>query len=157
MATHGKHVSASAWAGSCGGARNSPVAYNRILSGKQFWDGRAESLEDQAKGPIANPIEMSNTHEVCVHTVDDIPGYRLQFKKIFPDGITIDNVAKAIASFERALVTAPSPWDYYEPIVTFKKTYLAGQGNINALKEDEAGVVRTVCQAKDRFRSTSNL
>ncbi|HEX5470908.1 MAG TPA: cytochrome c peroxidase, partial [Lacipirellulaceae bacterium] len=119
------------------GGRNSPVAYNRILSGKQFWDGRAESLEDQAKGPIANPIEMSNTHEVCVHTVGDIPGYSLEFNKIFPDGVTIDNVAKAIASFERTLVTAPSPWDYYEPLVTFKKTYLSGRGDINELKEDE--------------------
>jgi cytochrome c peroxidase len=119
------------------GGRNSPVAYNRILSGKQFWDGRAESLEDQAKGPIANPIEMSNTHDVCVHTVGEIPGYQLEFKRIFPNGVTIDNVAKAIASFERALVTAPSSWDYYEPIVTFKKTYLAGQGDINDLKEDE--------------------
>ncbi|HVT30195.1 MAG TPA: cytochrome c peroxidase [Lacipirellulaceae bacterium] len=119
------------------GGRNSPVAYNRILSSKQFWDGRAESLEDQAKGPIANPIEMSNTHDVCVHTVGDIPGYRLEFKKVFPDGVTIDNVAKAIASFERAIVTGPAPWDYYAPLVTFKTTYLSGQNTIDDLKEDE--------------------
>ena len=51
------------------GSRNSPVAYNRILSSVQFWDGRAATLEEQAKGPIANPIEMSNTHDVCV----DVP------------------------------------------------------------------------------------
>jgi cytochrome c peroxidase len=119
------------------GGRNSPVAYNRILSGKQFWDGRADSLEEQAKGPIANPIEMSNTHDVCVHTVGEIPGYKLQFEKIFPDGVTIDNMAKAIASFERALVTGPSPWDYYTPVLDFQKAY--GSNNIDekALKDDD--------------------
>jgi cytochrome c peroxidase len=119
------------------GGRNSPVAYNRILSGKQFWDGRADSLEEQAKGPIANPIEMSNTHDVCVHTVGELPGYKLQFEKIFPDGVTIDNMAKAIASFERALVTGPSPWDYYTPVLDFQKAY--GSNNIDekALKDDD--------------------
>lgn len=119
------------------GNRNSPVAYNRIFSKKQFWDGRAESLEEQAKGPIANPIEMSNTHDVCVHTIGDIPGYRLQFEKIFPDGVTIDNVAKAIASFERVLVTGPSTWDYYLPLRDFKKTIRADQVNEAQLKADE--------------------
>ncbi len=87
------------------GGRNSPVAYNRIVSGKQFWDGRAGSLEEQAVGPIANPIEMGHTHEGCVKSLSDIEGYRIQFEKIFPDGVTIDNVGKAIASFERAIVT----------------------------------------------------
>ena len=70
------------------GNRNSPVAYNRILSAVQFWDGRAATLEEQAKGPIANPIEMSNTHDVCVQHLADIEGYRPQFEKIFPDGVT---------------------------------------------------------------------
>jgi len=116
------------------GGRNSPVAYNRILSGKQFWDGRAASLEEQAKGPIANPIEMSNTHDVCCNTLGGIAGYRLQFQKVFRDGLNINNIAKAIASFERVLVTGPSPWDYYEPIVALKKTY---PGDWEQLKEDE--------------------
>lgn len=119
------------------GARNSPVAYNRILSGKQFWDGRAESLEEQAKGPIANPIEMSNTHDVCVHTIGDIPGYKLQFERIFPDGVTIDNMARAIASFERVLVTGASPWDYYEPLASFKKTLNVDKVDEEQLKKDE--------------------
>lgn len=119
------------------GGRNSPVAYNRILSGKQFWDGRAESLEEQAKGPIANPIEMSNTHDVCVHTVGDIPGYELEFANIFPDGVSIDNVAKAIASFERTLVTGPSSWDFYEPLLSFKKTLRVEQVDEAQLKSDE--------------------
>jgi cytochrome c peroxidase len=100
------------------GGRNSPVAYNRILSDKQFWDGRAASLEDQAKGPIANPIEMGNTHEACVKTLAEIEGYKLQFEKIFGE-LTIDAVAQAIASFERVLVTGPAPADYYEQFRPF--------------------------------------
>ena len=65
------------------GGRNSPVSYNRIVTGPQFWDGRAESLEAQAVGPIENPIEMGNTHENCVKTLAGIEGYRIQFEKIF--------------------------------------------------------------------------
>ena len=104
------------------GGRNSPVSYNRILSKAQFWDGRAPSLEAQAVGPIAAPIEMGNTHEKAVATLANIPGYKLQFEKIFGDGgTTIDNVGKAIAAFERAIVTGPSPYDYYERVAPFLK------------------------------------
>ena len=104
------------------GGRNSPVSYNRILSRAQFWDGRAPSLEAQAVGPIANPIEMGNTHEKAVASLAAIPGYKLQFDKIFGDGgTTIDNVGKAIAAFERAIVTGPSPYDYFERVVPFLK------------------------------------
>ena len=96
---------------------NSPTSYNRILSDKQFWDGRADSLEEQAKGPIAAPGEMGNTHEQAVKTVDGIDGYKKQFLAVFPDeGVTIDTIAKAIASFERAIVTGPSPFDYAEAL-----------------------------------------
>ncbi|MGD9636348.1 MAG: cytochrome-c peroxidase [Pirellulales bacterium] len=119
------------------GGRNSPAAYNRILTSVQFWDGRAATLEEQAKGPIANPIEMSNTHDVCVSYLAEIPGYKLQFEKIFPDGVNIENVAKAIASFERTLVTAPTPWDYYEQLRDFKKAYAADLEDLEALKEDD--------------------
>ncbi|QDT26230.1 Cytochrome c551 peroxidase precursor [Gimesia panareensis] len=103
------------------GGRNSPISYNRILSGPQFWDGRAATLEAQAVGPIANPIEMANTHENAVKTLKKIPGYKMQFKKIFKDGVTIDNVGKAIAAFERAVVTGPSPFDYQEQLKPFLK------------------------------------
>lgn len=102
------------------GGRNSPTSYNRILSDLQFWDGRAASLEEQAKGPIQNPIEMGNSHEVCVKTIGDIPGYAIQFEKIFGGPANIDNIAKAIASFERAVVTGPSPFDYNEVLIGFK-------------------------------------
>tara|TARA_R110002095_G_scaffold39808_1_gene36651 strand:- start:594 stop:1859 length:1266 start_codon:yes stop_codon:yes gene_type:complete len=103
------------------GGRNSPVSYNRILSGPQFWDGRAATLEDQAVGPIANPIEMGHTHEAVVKSIKELPGYRLQFHKIFNDGVNIDNIGKAIAAFERTLVSGSSPFDYQEQLKPFLK------------------------------------
>ena len=105
------------------GNRNSPVSYNRIVSGPQFWDGRAASLEEQAVGPIANPIEMGNSHEKAVETIASIEGYRLQFDRIFADGVTIENVGKAIATFERTIVTGPAPYDYYEIVRTVEEQF----------------------------------
>jgi cytochrome c peroxidase len=100
------------------GGRNSPVSYNRILSGAQFWDGRADSLEAQAVGPIANPGEMGFTHEGAVERLKGIPVYEKQFKKIF-GGVSIDAVGQAIAAFERVIVTGPSPYDYGEQLRPF--------------------------------------
>lgn len=100
------------------GNRNSPVAYNRIQSGPQFWDGRAATLEEQAVGPIANPIEMGNTHTTCVATLGKIEGYALQFERIF-GGVTIEAVGQAIASFERVIVTGPSPFDHHEEALRY--------------------------------------
>lgn len=102
------------------GGRNSPISYNRILSGPQFWDGRAGSLEDQAVGPIANPIEMGNTHDACVECLKAIPEYKLQFDKVFGK-MDIDAVGQALATFERAIVTEPAPFDYYERLRPFEK------------------------------------
>ena len=102
------------------GGRNSPVSFNRILSGPQFWDGRVDSLEAQAVGPIANPIEMGFTHEGVVKRLGEMPVYARQFAAIFGE-LTIDRVGEAIASFERALVTAPAPFDYYEQLLPFSK------------------------------------
>ena len=100
------------------GGRNSPVSFNRILSGPQFWDGRADSLEAQAIGPIQNPIEMGFTHEGVVKRLGEMPVYKKQFEKIFGD-LTIDRVGQAIAAFERVLVTAPSPYDHNEQLQSF--------------------------------------
>ena len=120
------------------GGRNSPIAFNRILSSVQFWDGRAATLEDQAKGPIANPIEMANTHDAAVKTLKGIEGYRLEFEAIFPGkGITIDTVAQAIATFERAIVTGGSPADYYEPFANFVKNYGDELKDLDAFKKDD--------------------
>ncbi|MGE0608802.1 MAG: cytochrome-c peroxidase [Pirellulales bacterium] len=123
------------------GGRNSPVSFNRILSDLQFWDGRAGSLEEQAIGPIANPIEMGNTHEACVESIAAIPGYRMQFEKIF-GGLTIEHVGQALASFERAIVTSPSPFDYYEQL----RAYLSQ--DLDTLEEDDPDLYADYLNAK---------
>ncbi|MBL0059440.1 MAG: cytochrome-c peroxidase [Elusimicrobia bacterium] len=97
------------------GARSAPSVLNSAYYDKQFWDGRAPSLEEQAKGPIQNPIEMGNTHEAAVATLRGIPGYGPLFEQAFGSSeITIDRVAQAIASFERTVLTGNSPYDLYE-------------------------------------------
>ena len=133
------------------GNRNSPVAYNRIVSGPQFWDGRAASLEEQAIGPIANPIEMANTHEACIECLRGMPGYVKQFNLVFDDGLTIDNVAKAIASFERTLVTGPAPWDYYQELDAFQQQYAADIEDLDALKEEDEELYNEYMALKKAF------
>ena len=119
---YGRHTKTGVGIGGQMGGRNSPVSYNRILSSLQFWDGRADSLEAQAVGPIQNPIEMGNTHEACVKTLQEIPGYAAQFKAVFgSDELTIDHVGQAIASFERVLVTGPTPYDFAEATRAYAK------------------------------------
>ncbi len=117
------------------GGRNSPISYNRILSDAQFWDGRAGSLEAQAVGPIANPIEMGHTHDDAVATLKSIPAYLVEFKAVFPkSGVTIDNVGKAIASFERAIVTGPTPFDYVDALKPYASL---DEDDLADLKEDD--------------------
>lgn len=119
------------------GNRNSPVSYNRILSKEQFWDGRAKSLEDQAVGPIANPIEMAFTHELAVKLVSENKIYRKQFEKIFGRAPSIDDIGRAIASFERVLVTGDSPYDANEPLIKLKEVFKDDLEDLDALKEDD--------------------
>ena len=98
------------------GPRNSPTVLNAVLNVAQFWDGRAEDLAAQAKGPVQASVEMNNKPENLVATLKSIPGYAPLFKKAFPgqaDPITFDNVAKAIEVFEATLVTPDSPFDQY--------------------------------------------
>ena len=96
------------------GPRNAPTVLNAGLQIAQFWDGRAATLEDQAKGPILNPIEMAMPDiDLVLSRLRTIPEYRELFKKAFPkdaDPLTYDNIAKAIAAFERTLLT-PSRFD----------------------------------------------
>ena len=97
------------------GTRSAPTVINRAFSQAQFWDGRAPTLEEQAKGPIANPIEMGNTHEAAVATLQKIPGYAPLFVQAFgTNEIDIDRVAKAIATFERTIFSGNSPYDRYK-------------------------------------------
>lgn len=86
----------------------------------EFWDGRAPSLEEQSKGPIGNPMEMTDDKVLrtalasCVNRLRAIPGYRQRFKQVFgTEEFTIDHVAKAIATFERTILSGNSPWDRY--------------------------------------------
>ena len=96
------------------GGRSAPTVFNRAYSLAQFWDGRAASLEEQAKGPMANPIEMGNTHDGVVTRVKSIPGYKVLFASAFGAGeIDIDQVAKAIATYERTVLSGNSPYDRY--------------------------------------------
>jgi len=98
------------------GGRNSPTVYNAGAHVAQFWDGRADTLEEQAKGPILNPVEMAMPDEkTVVETLESIPDYEKLFKEAFPEEkepISYDNMAKAIGAFERGLVT-PSRFDKY--------------------------------------------
>lgn len=98
------------------GDRNAPTVWNSAFLSVQFWDGRAPTLEEQAKGPLTNPVEMGmKDHKVVVDVIGKIPGYKTQFKKVFggKNPVTIDNVAKAIAAYERTLVTVNSPFDHF--------------------------------------------
>ena len=97
------------------GGRSAPTSINRAYSLAQFWDGRAGSLEDQAKGPIQNPIEMGETHATVVAKIGAIPGYRDLFQRAFgaPE-VNIDKIAKAIATFERTLLSGNAPYDQYK-------------------------------------------
>ncbi|OGL49734.1 MAG: hypothetical protein A3H37_01765 [Candidatus Schekmanbacteria bacterium RIFCSPLOWO2_02_FULL_38_14] len=95
------------------GKRNAPSVLNAVFYDLQFWDGRAESLEEQAKGPIANPVEMGISHEALVEKLKKKEEYLKEFQDIFGNGITVDNIVKAIASYERTLISGNSPFDRY--------------------------------------------
>ena len=99
------------------GGRNAPTVWNAAFLSTQFWDGRAKTLEDQAKGPITNPIEMGfKNHDLAIARLKKVPGYIKSFKKVFSkqkDPLNIDNVAKAIAAFERTLISPGAPFDRF--------------------------------------------
>ena len=102
------------------GGRSAPTVWNSSLNSVQFWDGRANTLEDQAKGPLTNPIEMGmKDHGAVMARIQQIPGYVEEFKKAFPKeiksekDITIDHFASAVADYERTLITKDSPYDQY--------------------------------------------
>lgn len=98
------------------GDRNSPTVYNAAGHFAQFWDGRAKDVEEQAKGPVLNPVEMAMPDEATViATLKSMPEYVEMFRKAFPgqaEPINYDNYALAVGAFERKLVT-PSRWDKF--------------------------------------------
>ncbi len=96
------------------GPRNSPTVLNAVYNIAQFWDGRAEDLKEQAKGPIQASVEMSNTPEGVVATLNSIPQYKEMFTAAFPNDqqpVTFDNMAAAIEVFEATLTTPDSRFD----------------------------------------------
>lgn len=93
------------------GDRNAPTVINTTYNDLQFWDGRAKSLEEQALGPIQNPIEMGFTLDGAVKRLNSIEGYRKQFQVIFKTDVTAEGIGKAIASFERTILSGGSRWD----------------------------------------------
>jgi cytochrome c peroxidase len=98
------------------GGRSAPTVWNAAFASSQFWDGRANSLEDQAKGPVVNPVEMGMSDlEKAMGRVRAIPGYKPYFVKAFGDDnpMTVDNAAKAVAAFERTMITPNSPYDRF--------------------------------------------
>src|SRR5512144_1205593 len=98
------------------GPRNSPTVLNAVFNTAQFWDGRAKDLKEQAGGPLVNPIEMATTETHTIEMLTAIPGYAEPFKHAFPkesDPISFENVKKAIAAFEAALLTPNAPFDRY--------------------------------------------
>lgn len=98
------------------GNRNSPTVFNAAGHFAQFWDGRADDVEAQAKGPVMNPVEMAMPDEATVATVlESMPEYVALFRKAFPGQqkpVNCDNMARAIGAFERGLTT-PARWDAY--------------------------------------------
>jgi cytochrome c peroxidase len=103
------------------GGRSAPTVINRAWSTEQFWDGRAPSLEEQAKGPLANPLEMTiekeadKAHEAVVARIKEVPGYAPLFEKAYGSpGIDIDRVARAVATFERTVYSGNAPYDRYQ-------------------------------------------
>jgi cytochrome c peroxidase len=96
------------------GTRSAPTVVNTAFNLFQFWDGRSPSLEEQAKGPIENPVEMATTHAVCVKKIAEVVGYKPLFRAAFgTEEVTIDRIAQAIASFERTVLSGNSAWDRY--------------------------------------------
>lgn len=110
------------------GPRNAPTVLNSVFNVAQFWDGRAKDLAEQAKGPVQAGVEMNNTPENVIKTLNSMPTYVTMFKQSFPgekDPVTFDNMAKAIEVFEATLITPDSKFDKYL------------KGNANALSKAE--------------------
>lgn len=97
------------------GGRNSPTVLNTAYQKFQFWDGRAGTLEEQALGPIQNPIEMALPLPEMEQKINAIQGYRAEFKKVFGvDTISAKDVGKAIASYERTVLSGNAPYDRFK-------------------------------------------
>lgn len=107
----GKRVSTGV--GGAQGVVNAPTVFNAALNFSQFWDGRARTLEEQAAGPIHNPVEMATTGPDVVAKLESDAELRSRFSRLYPEGLTIATLIDAIATFERTLITPNAPFDRY--------------------------------------------
>jgi cytochrome c peroxidase len=110
------------------GPRRAPTVFDAVFNSAQFWDGRAEDLKAQAKGPLQASVEMNATPALIEATLKSMPGYVEQFKKAFPGDpapVTFDNVSKALEAFEATLITPGSRFDQFL------------EGDANALNAEE--------------------
>ncbi len=109
-----EHTPTSTGIGKQVGPRNSPTVMNTAYATSMFWDGRAASLEEQATGPVENPIEMGHQMADLVLQLDKIPEYHERFQKVFGTPVTKEGFAKAIAAFERTILVGNSPYDRFK-------------------------------------------
>ncbi len=123
------------------GQRNSPTVLNAAYATSQFWDGRAASLEEQALGPIENPIEMGHSLDAMIQDLSQVAEYNDRFQKVFGKPITKDGVAKAIAAFERTILSGNSPYDRF--VAGDKKALSPAQQRGRQLFEDNCATCHT--------------
>ncbi len=96
------------------GVRNAPTVVNSAFMKIQFWDGRAATLEEQALGPMINPVEMGNkNHDEMVKHIQAVKGYEPLFMKVFGTGPTKETISQAIAAFERTVLSGNSRYDRF--------------------------------------------
>ncbi|MEA1918404.1 MAG: cytochrome-c peroxidase [Campylobacterota bacterium] len=94
------------------GTINSPTVFNSVYNFRQFWDGRASDLQDQAAGPIENPVEMANTFKNLIPILEKSV-YKKRFDALYKEGITKNSITDAIAEYEKTLITPNAPFDLY--------------------------------------------
>ncbi len=133
-----EHKPTSEGIGAQFGERNSPTVINSAYATSQFWDGRAATLEEQALGPIENPIEMGHQLDVMIQDLTKIEDYNERFQKVFGEPITKEGVAKAIAAFERTVLSGNSPYDKFQ--AGDKKAMTAGQQRGMQLFDDHCAM-----------------
>jgi len=95
------------------GVINAPTVYNAVFNFRQFWDGRAKDLKEQVYGPIENPVEMGESLPHVVKKLKANSRYRSLFDRLYSDGVTAENLADAIAEYEKTLITPDAPFDRY--------------------------------------------
>jgi len=132
------------------GPINSPTVFNSVHNFVQFWDGRAGSLEEQAAGPVENPLEMGDAWDAVVEKISADPDYVAKFADAYNGAITKETITSAIADFERTLVTPNSPFDKY---VKGDKTAISDEAKRGFILFNETGCAS--CHNGDYFGGTS--